>query len=158
MKTSTTLILIGVSIVLSFIAGFLYYKNICSSQNKVEVITKTMVDTVYYRDSVVIHRDRPVKIEYDTVVSTPVLSIKDSIEGVKNDIEYKVVHSIRDTISSWQLMLKPFITIIDTAIVYDTTKVRIVPVVEPLPFYRNQWFWIALAEFITVVLFISSQL
>lgn len=158
MKASTTLILIGVSIVLSFIAGFLYYKNICSSQNKVEVITKTMVDTVYYRDSVVIHRDRPVKIEYDTVVSTPVLSIKDSIEGVKNDIEYKVVHSIRDTISSWQLMLKPFITIIDTAIVYDTTKVRIVPVVEPLPFYRNQWFWIALAEFITVVLFISSQL
>lgn len=113
-----------------------------------EVVVRDTVETL--KTITVTKRDTITRTIRETGIS-----YVDSIEGSKDEVDYKIIHSITDigeVLSDWQVEVKP----LTKTIVEYVTKDSIRTVVEvkyfQTPFFMNTYFYTTIAMVIITVL------
>jgi len=68
----------------------------------------------------------------------------DSIEGTKDEVDYKIIHSIFDfgeVLSDWQVEVKPLIKTVTQYVTKDSIRTVVDVKYIPQPFFLNPYFY-----------------
>ena len=79
----------------------------------------------------------------------------DSIKGTKDEVDYKIIHSITDigiVLSDWQVEVKPLVKNIVEYVTKDSIRTVVNTQYLVKPFFLDHWFYVALVELVVVVL------
>jgi len=154
MSNKFLLIMIGITFLLGGIAGFAVKSSLIP--NKViipgEVKTEIVIRKIPVRITETKYIEK-VKLIKDTTSVLPAFAIADSVKGIKDSVEYQVVHSIEnlnDSVKSrWSINLNSIVkNLISEKLVVELKEVEV-----SKPFYTDGWFW---AAFVSVPLLILA--
>lgn len=78
----------------------------------------------------------------------------DSIKGSKDEVDYKIIHSITDigiVLSDWRVEVKPLTKTIVEYVTKDSIRTVVNTQYLSKPFFLESWFYIALVELAVVI-------
>ena len=113
-----------------------------------EVVVRDTIETV--RTISVTKRDTITR----TIRETGIAYV-DSIAGSKDEVDYKIIHSISDfgiVLSDWQVEVKPLVKNIVEYVTKDSIRTVVNTQYLVKPFFLDHWFYVALVELVVVVL------
>ncbi len=111
---------------------------------KIEVKERIITDTVKVEKTITIFQKTKPVIVKDTAGNLQ--TIADSIEGTKDEVEYKIKHTLygdKEIPSDWEINLKPMIKIVKEYVVKDSIQTIVDTRYIPKPFFADTWFYVS---------------
>jgi hypothetical protein len=138
-------ILLSIAGIILITAGVLIGRYLFPSipEPKIEVKEHVIRDTVRVETPIKIFQKSKPTIIKDTTGS--IQTVVDSIEGTKDQVEYKIKHTISGSkkfLSTWEIEVKPLISIIKEYVVKDSIQTVVDIRYVPEPFIMDTYFWL----------------
>lgn len=120
---------------------------------KVEIKETIKRDTIETVKTITITKTKVI----EKIVEPKGISFVDSIQGNKDDVDYKIIHSISEIKelglynSDWQVEVKPLIKNIVEYVTKDSIRTVVNTQYLTKPFFLDHWFYIALVELAVVI-------
>lgn len=121
---------------------------------KVEIKETIKRDTIETVKTITITKTKVI----EKIVEPKGISFVDSIQGNKDDVDYKIIHSISEIKelglynSDWQVEVKPLIKNIVEYVTKDSIRTVVDTKYISKPLILNEWFYISIIELIIITL------
>lgn len=137
-------------IILAFLLGW-FIKPSPVIEPSVIVKTNTVIDTLISHDTTVVNETHILK---DTIYVRPDKKSKwiaDSVSGINNNVEYNILHKIKEDTSQWRITLNSMAKEITRYVTRDSLKTVVKKEYVSKHFLLDEWFYISVGEFALIV-------
>lgn len=119
-----------------------YLLRLSTMSNPVTIVSEIVrEDTVYQKDTVKIETIKEIP---KPMAGTPVRVYSDTLQGRKNEADYFIAHTIKDSgivTSKWNVQIEPRFKFITKIVKRDSIQTKIAKEFYAQPWFMDSWFY-----------------